>query len=95
MAAPQYGGSVAPAQTPAISPQDWAALNPYGSGASDEIQKQWEKFLPYLPWLVGPAGPPGPPGPPGAAGAAGGSAGGYGGSSYAPAPVVFFSFLFL
>jgi len=85
-AAPQYGQGVAPIQPPAISAGDWASLNPYGSGASEEIQQQWNKFLPYLTWLVGPAGPPGPPGPPGSAGASGGSYGG--GSSYAPAPVV-------
>jgi len=44
-----------------VSPEEWAALNPYGQGSSnyspeekpqiEELQRQWARFLEYLPWL--------------------------------------------
>lgn len=47
-----------------VSHAQWAALNPYGSGAGvpADIQQQWDSFLEYLPYLRGPPGPPGYPG---------------------------------
>ena len=47
-----------PSGLPPISRQQWASLNPYGSDVSAypkeeqakiaELQRQWDKFLPYL-----------------------------------------------
>lgn len=61
VAAPQYGGAPTRQQAaPAITKEQWASLNPYGSASSypaeekatiEEIQRQWERFLEYLPWL--------------------------------------------
>ena len=62
-AAPQYGQlAQAGHQSIGITREQWSSLNPHGSGAPYEIQKQWESFFEYLPWLKGPPGPPGPPG---------------------------------
>ena len=75
MGAPQYRQ-----QEVAITKEQWASLNPYGSPDSypseeystiKDLEKQWARFYEYLPWLrgpsgaTGPAGPAGPPGPPG------------------------------
>ena len=58
--APQWPGA-APSSAPAVTAEQWASLNPYGSNSGaypageqsqiEEIQRQWAKFLPYLPWL--------------------------------------------
>lgn len=55
----------APAWSPAAP--SWEAPASHSSGASAEpdlsqlaeIQRQWERFLPYLPWLKGQDGAPG------------------------------------
>ena len=43
--ASSYGGGSISSQ--GVSMEQWAALNPYGSGAGvpADIQKQWESFL--------------------------------------------------
>lgn len=59
--APQWPDQQQPASAPAVTPEQWASLNPYGTNSAaypanerpqiEEIQKQWAQFLQYLPWL--------------------------------------------